>query len=678
MFVAFIELRRAGLRAAPVMGRFMLAAGCAYVSCCRAELVATTPASDQALNPIVVSASRFADRVDAGFAPAGALVIDADQIRQSGAGDVNQAIRSIAGVIGRPNSYGTSDYSLDLRGFGATADQNMVILVDGVRLSENELSVALLSSIPIDTVQRIEIVRGGSSVLYGEGATAGTIDVITKRPGANEADRTSGSIVAEAGSFGERGLRAALARTQQGWTLDANIGRSDSDNYRDNNQLRQENFGTGLQWAGDGRRIGVRLDSSDQNYRLAGGLTMAQYLSDPRSSFTPDDYGSTRTNRVVLSGEQRLGAIELAAELSQRDKSYSSHTVSQTFGPFDLAMHSRTTQFSPRMRYASDWGNGAEKIGNELVTGFDFSESERDTDSTSSLAIGKQRSRAVYARDEIRSGASRLAFGLRRETFDQSNNDPLAFTPEANYSKSQTLSAWDLQGSIMPLPQTTLFAKAGRSYRVANVDENGFTLQPGQVLAPQTSDDLSIGATLGGAEHALTATLFQNNLRNEIMFDPTAAGGNGANVNLDPTLRRGIELELRSRLNAALVMSANFQHIDARFREGPNAGNEIALVPRNSAGVRLNWNSGAQSARLGMQWVASQRYGDDFANTCAARMPAYATLDARYALRLARWELALDGTNLGDKNYFSEAYGCESGIYTAPGRQLTLSARYDF
>jgi iron complex outermembrane receptor protein len=658
MFVVRIQLGRTSVRKVfQLSSRVILAGVCGcYGSFCVAQ---TAP--EQTLNPVLVSASRFADQADA--APVGALVIDAEQIRQSGAGNVNQAIRSIAGVIGRPNSYGTSDYSLDLRGFGASADQNMVILLDGVRLSENELSVVLLSSIPIETVQRIEIVRGGSSVLYGEGATAGTIQIITKRPRADGASQTSGSIVGEAGSFGQRSVKATLAQTWQGWSLDANLGRDESDNYRDNNHSRQENFSGGLQWAGDGRRFGVRLDNSEQHYRTAGALTMAQYLANPRSSFTPDDDGATGVSRIVLFGEQRLGAFELAAELSQRDKRYSSHSVSQTFGASDYATRSRTTQFSPRLRYSTESGI----IKNELVAGFDFAESKRHADSASSLAVGGQRSRAVYARDEIRRGASRLAFGLRRETFDQRSNDPLAF---------------NLQGSIMPLPQATLFAKAGRSYRVANVDENGFTLRPGQMLTPQTSDDLSVGATLGGVRHALTATLFQHNLRNEIMYDPTIAnpvsGGNGANVNLDPTLRRGIELELRSQLNTALAFSANFQHIDARFRDGPNAGKEVVLVPRNSAGARLNWNAGAQSARVGVQWVASQRYGNDFANTCASRMPSYTTLDARYALRLARWELALNGSNLANKNYFSQAYGCESGIYPSPGRQLSLSARYDF
>ena len=382
--------------------------------------------TEQGLAPVLVSASRFPDVFDRiGAAPVGAIVIDAEQIRQSGADNVNQAIRNIAGIAGRQNNYGTSDFTLDLRGFGASADQNVVVLLDGVRLSENEMSTALLSAIPIETVQRIEIVRGGGSVLYGEGATGGIIQVMTKRPTRRDAD----------------------------------------------------------------------------------------------------------------AGSQMRGSIKASIALS---------------------------------------------------------------------------------------------------------------------------------------PQAVWFAKTGRSYRVANVDENGFTLQPGQMLLPQLSNDLALGARFGGARHGLTATFFQHRLRDEIIYDPTIAnpvtGGNGANVNLSPTLRRGLELEARSQLNAALAFSMNFQHVAARFRSGPNAGKEMVLVPRNTAGARLHWHAGRHTAWVGMLWAARQRYGSDFDNSCASRMPAYVTLDARYALRLAHWELAASGSNLGNKNYFSQAYSCAGGIYPAAGR----------
>jgi iron complex outermembrane receptor protein len=76
--------------------------------------------------------------------------------------------------------------------------------------------------------------------------------------------------------------------------------------------------------------------------------------------------------------------------------------------------------------------------------------------------------------------------------------------------------------------------------------------------------------------------------------------------------------------------------------------------------------------------VDSQRYGDDFANQCAARIPSSTTFDARYSIKLGPWEVAASGLNLADRHYFSNAFACKGGIYPNDGRQLKLSARYDF
>jgi iron complex outermembrane receptor protein len=105
----------------------------------------------------------------------------------------------------------------------------------------------------------------------------------------------------------------------------------------------------------------------------------------------------------------------------------------------------------------------------------------------------------------------------------------------------------------------------------------------------------------------------------------------------------------------------------------------MVLVPKNIVTARLSWVPGdGQSADLGAQWVDSQRYGSDFDNSCAALIPAHATFDARYAKKFGAWEVALSGLNLADKRYFSQAFGCKSGIYPSAGRQMKISARYDF
>jgi iron complex outermembrane recepter protein len=126
-------------------------------------------------------------------------------------------------------------------------------------------------------------------------------------------------------------------------------------------------------------------------------------------------------------------------------------------------------------------------------------------------------------------------------------------------------------------------------------------------------------------------------------------------------------------------LSSHFQHVKATFTDGARAGTEMVLVPKNVLTARVSWTpANGQSADFGAQWVDSQRYGSDFLNSCAARIPAYTTIDGRYARRVGAWEFAVAGLNLADRDYYSNAYGCKSGIYPSAGRQLKLSARYDF
>jgi iron complex outermembrane receptor protein len=616
---------------------------------------------EQTLPPVTVIGSRFVS--DPALHPIGATVVTADEIREAGIDNVNEAIRKLGGVYGRQGFSGTQDFSLDLRGFGATSDQNLVVMVDGIRLSENEQSPALLSSVPIEAVERIEIVRGGNSVLYGEGATGGTIRIITKRGLKNG---TSGTVAAEAGSYGYRELRASVAKGWEGFSLDASASVRNADNYRDNNASRQKNFSGGLQWASDEGKVGLRVNVARQDARFPGALTLAQFEQNPRQTTSPNDFGTFDTNQYTFFAERRLGAFELAADLSHRDKK-----TTGVFGASVSRYDTHVNQFSPRIRHLS----GSGQIRNELVAGFDFQWWARKSESSFSRADASQRSRAIYLRDEVRFGNARVAAGARHEVFDKDFTDPLGFAAQA-YAKNQGLNAWELQAAYSPAKDVDLFIKGGQSYRIANVDENAATPVVNQTLEPQISHDLELGTTIGNAARKITVRAFRHRLSNEIFYNPMLF----ANVNLDPTERQGIEIEGSMRLASNFLLSANLQHVSAKFTDGPNAGREMVLVPRNTAFLRLNWlPSSAQSAMLGLQWADSQRYGGDFSNACSARIPAFTTLDARYARRFGAWEFAVAGSNLTDRRYFTNAFGaCQSGIYPDAGRQLKVSARLDF
>jgi iron complex outermembrane receptor protein len=634
-------------------------------------LIASARAEEQALPTITITGARFAS--DPALAPIGATVISADDIRRAGVADVSQAIRKIGGVYGRQSLDGSPDFGLDLRGFGTNSGQNLVVTLDGVRMSENELAGAVLSTIPIETVERIEIIRGGASVLFGEGATGGVIQIITKRPTKNTRRAT---LRAEAGQFGLADLRGSIAQSWNGFALDAAVGRQTTDNYRDHNGFEQTAFSGGAQWAYTGGRAGVRVDIARQESEFPGSLTMAQFNANPRQASTPKDVVSLDSDRITAFIEQRVGKVDLAAELSHREKTVGATYVSgvpPTESVYAITYESKQTQLSPRMRYLAQFGG----MLNEVVAGADLIRWDRVTRDAFSQIDAKQKSTAFYVRDELKWNAAhngRVSAGVRHETFDKSGS-----LPTDNSEQSQ--NAWEVQGSVDVARKTNLYAKVGRSFRVPNSDENGYR-DSGAVLAIQTSRDLELGVTFGDAQLGVTARAFRHALTNEIFYDPTASGPfgtPGANSNLDPTERKGFELDAHAALGANLRLSGLLQHVNARFTEGPNAGREMVLVPKNVLTARLSWVPGnGHSADIGGQWVDSQRYSSDFGNTCSARIPSYATFDARYARQVGAWEFAATALNLGDKHYYSSAFGCRAAIYPSDGRQLKVSARYDF
>ncbi|MGZ8321088.1 MAG: TonB-dependent receptor family protein [Telluria sp.] len=628
--------------------------------------------ADQNLPTVFVTGARFAS--DPALAPIGATIIDADQIRRAGVTDVNQAIRKIGGVFGRQSLDGSPDFSLDLRGFGANSSQNMVVVLDGVRMSDNELSGPILSTIPIETVERIEITRGGASVLYGEGATGGVIQIVTKRA---EKDGSRGMASFEAGQFGLRELRASAARNWGGFALDASVSDLQTDNYRDHNAFDNRSFSGGLAWSHADGRVSVRIDSARQEAQFPGSLSWQQFDTNPRQASTPLDFGGLDSDRVTALAEHRIGALDLAAELSHREKSVSA-TYHFSFGgvtsPSASRYDSRQTQFSPRLRHRAQ----LDGMLNELVAGVDLIRWSRDTSSGFSAAEATQDSKAFYLRDEIRWSAAhngRVSAGVRRESFDKETVDALAFPPLADRSK-QSQTAWEVQGSVDVAPLLNLHAKAGRSYRVPNSDENAFrsSVTP---LKIQTSRDLEMGAAYGTDNGKAGVRVFRHAIDDEIFYDPTI--GFGVNTNLDPTRRQGVEIDAQARVGADWRVNASYQHVQAEFTDGPNNGREMVLVPKNILTARLSWApASGHSADVGVQWVDSQRYGNDFTNSCGARIPSYTTIDARYARRVGPWEFALSGLNLADKNYYSNAFLCRGGIYPGDGRQLRASVRYDF
>ena len=230
---------------------------------------------------VVVTATRFPER--ALDAPIGMTVISAERIANSTAATLPELLSQEAGIISRDSS-GSPDRQIDLRGFGITGDQNTLVLLNGQRMNELELTSIRWSSIPMASIERIEILRGSGAVLYGGNATGGTINIITKGP---EAGSRSASVAGTTGTYGTHELREALnlAGEHLGFSLFANS--QATDNYRANNRLDQQNINGELRLSGSRGHLAFTFGVENQNLRLPGARTAAQLITDPRGATTP-------------------------------------------------------------------------------------------------------------------------------------------------------------------------------------------------------------------------------------------------------------------------------------------------------------------------------------------------------------------------------------------------------
>jgi iron complex outermembrane receptor protein len=624
----------------------------------QAQAQAQVPAT---LAPVIVTATRSTEY--AADLPFGVSVLTAGDIKASGVTTVNEAIMKLLGVPGRLDFYGGGDYALDLRGFGGTSDNNQVVIVDGIRINEADLGGTRLAGISIDSVERIEVLRGSGAVLYGEGATAGVI-VITTKAGRGAARKSGADVYAAAGRYGMSDLRGTGTVVAGDFSLDASVNRREADNHRDNFHSTTEGASLTGQWSNDWLRLGVRNAVDHLKTGLPGALSTVQYEDDPRQTNTPLDSARISNIRSSVFGEAVIGEWQIGLDAGWRDKFLTSNNSGYVYA-YDV--DART--YALRAKHATRLG----AVANNLVAGFDHGDWERKVRGAFG-SVANQRSNAFYLKDEVTlSGGTRLSAGWRTERINKDNSDATA-------NVERRPQAWEV-GLVQPVVAgVSLFGRYGHSFRLANVDEFGFT-SPGATLRTQTSRDAELGGRWNYAGGRAELRLYRSSLDHEIGFDPNAPGpfGFGANVNFDRTRRQGLELEVAQALatNANLRVNAALRR--ASFRAGAYDGNDVPLTPRRTLSVRADW-SPLPGHRVdgGVNLVSSQH--PDFDNDC--KMPSYTTVDLSYAYQWRLVELAVAVNNLADRRYYTQAYSCFNGavssIYPEAGRAVTASMRIHF
>lgn len=633
---------------------------------------------------IVVSATRFAAPIVE--LPIGIRIITAADITGSGANNLGEVFSRLGGIMTR-NSAGDGNVQLDLRGFGTTGDQNTLVLLDGQRLSENEQVSARLSTIPLDSVERIEILPGAGAVLYGSGATGGTVNIITKTSAANSGLHGRGSL--SLGSYSQRIGNAGAS--YGGEMFGANLAASDtrSDNYRRNNNVDEQSVSAKLNARFDRGAAWVKFDSAKTKAGLPGPLSDIDIDDDPRQTNNPLDKMKTKNTTTGAGGRVSFGENEFAIDATNRDRHYDSFAPSFAAGATN-STRVNANSVSPRLRVPYQMFG----LFSVLVVGADHTDWDYRRNLSlpaffySSDIAANQKDKSAYFQNRIAlNDATHAIFGARRQKTDIDMQERSFPTPVQEQSDKLTAFETGIRHALDSAWSAS--ARWGQSFRVANVDDNGFT-NTGTLLKPQTSHDteLAVERRVDGSQLRLAA--FQSLVVNEIHFLATPSFGffNGANTNLPPTRHRGIETDLRQSLLESLTLTANYRYTQAKYREGTFSGfdisgNDIPLVPEHRASLGTEWKARENLVlNTNVRYVGAQRFDNDQVNV-NPKMPSYTVADVRVSQRLGQWLLAFNVNNVFDKQYYS--YGLISApgasgfnAYPETGRVVSASAEWAF
>ncbi len=627
--------------------------------------------------PVVVTATR--SPMSPERTPSSMSVITGAQLRREGITTVADALRQVPGLaLAQTGSYGGAT-SLFIRGGESKYTK---VLVDGVAV--NEAGGAFdFASLTTDNIDRIEIVRGPASVLYGSDAMAGVVQLFTRPGGAATRTMLSG----RGGGFGSYDADASVRGGGDAVTYSVGGGRHGTRGFQAFNSDNLENVGSALINATRGRvdaRVSLRYTDVAFHYATDG------------SGQVVDSNAVHREDRLVVgvAGGYRLAPrAELRLELASND----AHGVTdnQPDSPGDVGDYYFTTAERSRRRSGDLRLNLDLPAAATLTLGGQVERKWQESGTTSSFGdtapFGRtRRTSGAYAQLLVAPAAFTAAIGGRYEHNEQ-------FGDFATYRAA---------GSLQILPATRLRASLGTAFREPTFLESygGGFVNGNPALDPEHAVSVDVGLEQRfGTRAMLGATWFNNSFRDLIDYRYAPTGG-ADYFNVARTRTAGVELEGRVALVAGLQADAAVTYLDTKVVDPGTSSAATALFvagahllrrPMHTIDAGLGYHVGQVGIDLRAHRVGPREdnyFAPDYSSSHVA-LPAHTSVDLSAELNLAPAGATRGSavTTLRVENLFDARYTDVAGFnydfgrtddaslrqtgYRAPGRRVLVGVR---
>lgn len=534
---------------------------------------------------IVVTASRYPQLISE--SPASITVVTAKEIQASGAINVADALRLVSGVDIKSTGYLWGENTIRLR--GSTSDQ-ILLLVDGRRNNSPQGAWNQFDNISLGDIEKIEVVRGPASALYGADAVGGVVNIITKKGVKPETN-----ISASLSTFNTQkySITHSLSHKALNGFFAAESTRSDG--QRPNSDYDGQNFKGKVTW-----NIREKVDLA-----LSAGLYQAT-KGVPNTIVTPSltDRQTDRKGYIDLSGN--LGNIEVRTYQNQFDRKFSSATISQH----------------------KNWTDGIELGLNlpYLSSGFEW------------------RGDRIESTENGGHATYNLALFLQKEIeFDRSLKVVLGARGDKHSVFGSVLSP--RAGLIYhPVPDTTIRSSWGESFRAPNFDDLYWPTTPWVAgnpnLRPEKAQTIDLGIDRS-FDNSMVASLglFTSNINDMIGWAP-GSDGVWRPSNVDTAKLEGGEAELKKSFTPLFSGFINYTYLKA---VDTATNKELIYKPNNKANLGFRFDEDRLKAYVTLKYIDKQF--TDSANTDI--LPSYTIVDAG----MERAPLTLKINNLFNENY---------------------------
>jgi outer membrane receptor protein involved in Fe transport len=569
--------------------------------------------------------------------PASVVVLGRDAINASASTTIDDALRQVPGFTlfrrsgsrsANPTSQGVS-----LRGIGASGASRALVLDDGVPLNDPFGGWVYWGRVPRASLERVEVLRGGASDLYGSAAMGGVVQFVRRRDPALVVDLSGGSertgeaSVYAAGARDEwRGSIATDLLTTGGYVLVEPRSRGAVDVNAD-----------------------ARHSSVDVTVARGGVFIRASHYDESRNNGTPLQTNDTAITQLAAGID--AGPFALRAYGSDQD-------YTQTFSAIAADRNSERLTVDQRVPSRGRGGSAqfTHVIGmhNAIVAGAEGRDvtgvSDETMPASHTRAGGHQRSTSFFVEDVI-DAAPRLAITAALR-FDDWRNDEAFRDAKALASRHDTSWSPRLAAIFRATDRLSITASAYRAFRAPALNELYRNFRVGNVLTnanealgPERLSAFEIGARFANVRANAFVMNVDDTIAN-VTLSATPSLITRQRQNLGATLTRGLELESDWHLADHWRVSAGYLFTDARVTAGSLDGKRLPQVPRNQATLQAIFAPPRATVALQARWSAMQF--DDDVNQFPLRGYAAADLFASVPLR-ANLALTLAVENAFDR-----------------------------